>query len=183
MHPSESATDRDNPANAGTNGRLFASLYADLRALAQRQLRSNAQQWLSPTTLLHEAYIELSGKATVFADRNHFMGYAARVMRGLLIDFIRERCAIKRGGSFHITQLNTESAPAIGDETDLSRLSESLDTLAKTHPRLAEVVDLKYFCGFNFDEIAAQRGTSSRTVRRDWEKARTLLFIDLHRQL
>jgi RNA polymerase sigma factor (TIGR02999 family) len=183
MPPQESGSGEDDPTETGASARLFASLYADLRALAERQLRSNAQQWLSPTTLLHEAYIELSGKTSVFADRNHFMGYAARVMRGLLIDFLRERRALKRGGAFHITQLNTESAPAIGDDTDLNRLSEALDALAKTDPRLAEVVDLKYFCGFNFDEIAAQRGTSTRTVRRDWEKARTLLFLGLREQL
>jgi len=183
MHSPEPPPDQDNPGETGASARLFASLYADLRALAQRQLRSNAQQWLSPTTLLHEAYIELSAKTSGFADRNHFMGYAARVMRGLLIDFIRERRALKRGGAFHITQLNTESAPATGDETDLNRLSDALDALAKTNPRLAEIVDLKYFCGFNFDEIAAQRGTSIRTVQRDWEKARTLLFLDLHERL
>ena len=108
------------------------------------------------------------------------MGYAARVMRGLIIDLVRERRALKRGGAFHITQLPTEVADGAQDTTELARLSDALDELAIRDPRLAEVVDLKYFCGFTFEDIAAQRGTSLRTVMRDWEKARLLLFKGLN---
>jgi len=168
------------PAGDGiSNERRFAELYAQLRQLAERQVRRNAGTPVSPTTLLHEAYLGMSARESVFPDRERFLGYAARVMRGLIIDFIRERRAIKRGGAFHITQLPEEIADSSLEDTELTRLSEALDELALHEPRLAEVVDLKYFCGYSLEEIATQRGTSSRTVQRDWEKARVLLFQQL----
>ena len=100
-------------------------------------------------------------------------------MRGLIIDMFRERRALKRGAEFHITQLPTEIEQPGVEDGELSRLSDALDELALHDPRVAEIVDLKYFCGFTFDEIAAQRGTSKRTVQRDWEKARIILFQQL----
>jgi RNA polymerase sigma factor (TIGR02999 family) len=161
------------------NSRLFASLYSELRQLAERQLRRNAGAPISPTTLVHEAYLGICGSDAVFPDRERFIGYAARVMRGLIIDFVRDRRALKRGGAFHITQLQTDVPQLDLDETDLPQLSEALDELAGRDAKLAELVDLKYFCGYTFDEIAALRGMSSRTVKRDWEKARVLLFHQL----
>ena len=163
-------------AAATPNEQLFASLYSELRDLAQRQLRHNSSASVSPTTLLHEAYLGMSGGNAVFPDRARFMGYAARVMRHLVIDLVRERRALKRGSEFHITRLRTEVEVPCADEGELSRLSEALDELALHDQRLAEIVDLKYFCGFTLEEIAAQRGTSKRTVQRDWEKARMLLL-------
>ena len=163
-------------AGSVTHGRLFASLYGELRQLAERQLRRNAGAPVSPTTLLHEAYLGMRGREAVFPDRERFIGYAARVMRGLIIDFVRDRCALKRGGEFHFTQLPTQVPESGKEETELSRISEALDELAVRDAKLAELVDLKYFCGYTFEEIAAQRGTSVRTVKRDWEKARALLF-------
>lgn len=109
------------------------------------------------------------------------MGYAARVMRGLIIDFVRERRALKRGGAFHITSLPTDVAEIAEDE--LSKVSDALDSLATREPRLAEVVDLRYFCGFTIEEIAAMRDVSARTVDRDWEKARVILFNQLRASL
>jgi len=166
-------------ADATASRRLFASLYAELRQLAERQLRRQAGSPLSPTTLLHEAFLSMSERAAVFPDRERFIGYAARVMRGLIIDFVRERRALKRGAAFHITQLPTEIGVPQPDEGELLRLSDALDALAVRDPRLAELVDLRYFCGFTFDDIAAQRGISKRTVQRDWEKARVVLFQQL----
>jgi RNA polymerase sigma factor (TIGR02999 family) len=156
---------------------LFSQLYAELRQLAERQLRRNLGAPISPTTLLHEAYLGIAAGGAIFPDRDRFMGYAARVMRGLIIDFVRERRALKRGAGVHITQLPTEVEQV--DAGELSRLSDVLDELATHDPRLAEVVDLRYFCGFTFEDIAAQRGTSVRTVQRDWEKARVILFQQL----
>jgi RNA polymerase sigma factor (TIGR02999 family) len=170
QHPD--ATDRTK------NRELFAALYRDLRRLAERQLRRNEGSRISPTTLLHEAYIGISVRDAVFPDRKRFMGYAARVMRGIIIDFVRERRALKRGAAYQITQLPTEIAAEEGVE--LARLSDALDELASRDPQLAELVDLKYFCGFTFEDIAAQRGSSVRTVQRDWEKARTILFDGLN---
>ena len=162
-----------------THGQLFASLYGELRQLAERQLRRNAGAPVSPTTLLHEAYLGMRGREAVFPDRQRFIGYAARVMRGLIIDFVRDRRALKRGGAFQITRLPTQLPESGEDEMDLPRLSEALDELAVRDAKLAELVDLRYFCGYTFDEIAAQRGTSIRTVKRDWEKARAYLFHQL----
>jgi RNA polymerase sigma factor (TIGR02999 family) len=142
-------------------------------------LRRNAGASISATTLIHEAYLGMSTKEAEFPDRARFMGYAARVMRGLIIDLVRERRALKRGAEFHITQLPTEIEQPGVEDGELARLSDALDELALHEPRVAETVDLKYFCGFTFEEIAAQRGTSKRTVQRDWEKARLILFQQL----
>jgi RNA polymerase sigma factor (TIGR02999 family) len=158
------------------NRQLFASIYRDLRALAERQLRHGAGAPISPTTLLHETYLGMSNRSAAFPDRGRFIGYAARVMRGLIIDLARERRALKRGGAFHITRLSVDDEAIRQQEISLARLADALDELATREPRLAEVVDLKYFCGFTFEEIAAQRDTSERTVKRDWEKARPILF-------
>ena len=107
------------------------------------------------------------------------MGYAARVMRGLIIDFARQRGALKRGADFHITRINTLIADSVANADDLVRLSDALDELAAYDERLAEVVDLKYFCGFSLGDIAAMRGMSERTVKRDWDKARLFLFREI----
>lgn len=168
-------------AENDANQQLFVQLYDELRQLAERQLRRNAGAPISPTTLLHEAYLGMSSSRADFPDRQRFMGYAARVMRGLIIDFVRQRRALKRGAGIHITQLPMEIKQV--DATDLSKLSDALDELATQEPRLAEVVDLRYFCGFTFEDIAAQRGISARTVQRDWEKARVLLFQRLHNSI
>jgi RNA polymerase sigma factor (TIGR02999 family) len=165
----------ENSANA--NDQLFASLYDELRVLAERQLRRNAGVAVSPTTLLHEAYLGMAGADAAFPDRDRFLGYAARVMRGLIIDLVRERRAVKHGSAFHITQLPTDVAAV--DASELSTLSDALDELSVHDSRLSEIVDLRYFCGFTLEEIAAQRGVSVRTVGRDWEKARAILFQQL----
>lgn len=159
---------------------LFTALYAQLHRLAKSQLaRQGPPVSLSATTLLHQAYIEIAGRdGTSFPDRARFMGYAARVMRGLIIDHARSRCAQKRGGHFEITSAETE-VQQTPDSRELERISEALDELAKAEPALAEVVDLKFFCGFTFAEIAAMRGISQRTAQRQWEKAR----IYLHRSI
>jgi RNA polymerase sigma factor (TIGR02999 family) len=96
-------------------------------------------------------------------------------MRGLIIDYARGRQAQKRGGLFEITSMNTDIVEGIADGEELSRISEALDELATVDPRLAQVVDLKFFCGFSFAEIAAMQAVSERTVQRDWEKARIYL--------
>jgi RNA polymerase sigma factor (TIGR02999 family) len=162
---------------------LFASLYGDLRRLAERQLRRNNGGSLSPTTLLHEAYLDMSGREARFADRGPFMAYAARVMRGLIIDFARERRALKRGSGFEITQMPTELAAETPNEAGLAQLADAIDALGTRDPRLATIVDLKYFCGYSFEEIAVLQGVSVRTVSRDWEKARTLLYQQLSGEL
>jgi RNA polymerase sigma factor (TIGR02999 family) len=161
---------------------LFATLYDELHRMAQRELRRNAAATLSPTTLLHEAYLNISQRDSApFADRGKFMAYAARAMRGLLIDYLRNRQAQKRGGEFEITSLPTDLPNAML-ETEMVRLGEAIDQLADIEPRLAQCVDLKFFCGFSFQDIADMRAVTERTVRRDWEKARILLHQMLEEQ-
>jgi RNA polymerase sigma factor (TIGR02999 family) len=160
---------------------LFATLYAELHRMARRELgRPGAPMSLGVTTLLHEAYLEMAERDdAAFADRARFMAYAARVMRGLIIDHVRRRQALKRGGQFEITDLDTDVADHLVSETSLTQLAGALDDLARFEPVLAQVVDLKFFCGFSFAEIAVLNQLSERTVQRQWEKAR----IYLHRVL
>ena len=157
---------------------LFAELYRELKTLAAKHVRDfNGASTLSTTALLHEAYLQFAGRSDRhFPDQAHFLAYASRAMRGILIDYARSRRAEKRGGEFVFTSdTGAAAAPGTGDNLDLEQLGESLDELATLEPRLAEVVDLHFFCGFTFAEIAGQRGTSERTVLRDWRKARLLL--------
>jgi len=110
-----------------------------------------------------------------FPDRARFMGYAAKVMRGLVIDHARSRAAQKRGGGFLIITLDDQNGAAAADDDEILRVGEALEELGEAEPELADVVDLKFFCGFSFAEIAAMRGVSERTVQRQWEKARMYL--------
>lgn len=167
--------------DAAAREQLFQRLYAELHRLARSELwRSGAGVSMGATTLLHEAFINMSERnAIALPDRARFMAYAARAMRGLIIDHARSRHAQKRGGQFVITTLDTNICDETADEIDLPQIGDALDELAKLEPDLAQVVDLKFFCGFSFAEIAAMRGVSERTVQRDWEKAR----IYLHRSL
>jgi RNA polymerase sigma factor (TIGR02999 family) len=156
---------------------LFSALYAELHRLARRELRRNGSPLtLGATSLLHQAYLEIAGRdGTEFPDRHRFMAYAARVMRGLIIDYVRNRQAQKRGGLFELTSLSTDVGDDAVTADELSQVSEALDALAKVEPALAEVVDLKFFCGFSFVDISAMQGVSERTVQRDWQKARVYL--------
>ncbi len=155
---------------------LFNALYSELHGMARRELaRRGHPPNLGVTSLLHEAYLDISSRdRALFPDQARFMGYAARVMRGIVIDFARNRRALKRGGEFEITSLEFD----IGDPANvnqLSSISDALDQLEKVEPELAEVVDLKFFCGFSFAEIASMQRLSERTVQRRWERARIYL--------
>jgi RNA polymerase sigma factor (TIGR02999 family) len=158
---------------------LFVRLYAELKRLARRELARAAggEGGISPTTLLHEAYLRMANRDRArFPDRARFMAYAARVMRRLIIDFVRSRQAQKRGGQFEITTMCTDHAEAVPDARELTRISDALDELAAVEPLLAQVVDLRFFCGFTLAEIALMRGVSERTLQRDWERARIFLY-------
>ena len=156
---------------------LFTNQYNELNRLARRELhRRGSLGSLGVTTLLHEAYLSISGaQGAVFVDRARFMAYAARVMRGLIIDEVRRRKSEKRGGFFRITSLDTNHADSVMSPQSLTRIGEALDELAEVEPDLAEIVELKFFCGFSFAEIAAMRGVSERTIQRNWEKGRLYL--------
>lgn len=155
---------------------LFSALYSELHRVAKRQLaRRGVPLSLGATTLLHQAYIEIAAReGTSFPDQARFIAYASRVMRGLIIDHARNRSALKRGGQFHITSSAEQIDQAAGGR-ELEQIGEALDELANTDPSLAEIVDMKFFCGFTFPEIAAMKSISERTAQRQWEKARIYL--------
>ena len=191
IHPGRSVTDSitvllasaERGDRAATDA-VFAALYDDLHRMAKRELARGPGVTLSATTLLHDAYLNISSREGVaFPDRNRYMGYASRVMRGLIIDYARSRQAQKRGGLFEITAISTDVADPMSDAGELMRISDALDELAQVDPRLVRVVDLKFFCGFSFVEIAEMMGVSERTTQRDWEKARIFLYQRLNRAL
>ena len=156
---------------------LFNTLYSELHRLASQELWKRGQVSLSVTTLLHEAYLDMSKREGArFPDEARFMGYAARVMRGIIIDHMRNRNAQKRGGEFYITSLDGDVFGIPVSANELSMISTALNELAAVEPDLAEVVDLKFFCGFSFDEIAAMYKLSKRSVQRRWERARVYLY-------
>jgi RNA polymerase sigma factor (TIGR02999 family) len=159
-------------------GELFAALYRELHAIAERELKRGSRELtLSPTTLLHEAYLDLAARdGARFPDKERFLAYASRVMRGLLIDYVRRRRALKRGGEFQLTTLEENAVGTQVPEAEpLERLSAALETLEQVDARLANVVDLHFFCGFSLVDIALLRGVTERTVQSDWRKARLLL--------
>ena len=173
---------RELPATSFPNAptpELFAALYDELHRLAESHLRRGASGLgLSTTTLLHEAYLDLASRPTLeFPDRSRFLGYAARAMRGIVIDYARRSRALKRGGgAFEITLTSVALSPELAtDAEELSRLSDALDELGAMEPALAELVDLHFFCGYTLGEVAALRGVSERTTQRDFRKARLLL--------
>jgi RNA polymerase sigma factor (TIGR02999 family) len=158
--------------------RVLALLYDDLRRIARSRLRLAGDMTLLDTTsLVHEAYLRFQGAGELdFADRRHFLGYAAKVMRSVIIDAVRTRQADRRGGgAIHVT-LNT----AIGDsvatgEDEVLRVHEALAELSSVDERLGSVVEMRYFGGLSESEIAECLGITERTVQRDWQKARLFL--------
>jgi RNA polymerase sigma factor (TIGR02999 family) len=156
---------------------LFAQLYEELRRMARRQARVNgAHDYVSTGTLVHEAWLDISQRPDLaFEERGRFLAYAARTMRGLVIDRIRARQAQKRGGGLDITSLDTHSAEQLLQPDSLPRIDEAMEELAAAEPELARVVDLKFFCGFTLAEIAVMQDVSERTAQRQWEKARIFL--------
>jgi RNA polymerase sigma factor (TIGR02999 family) len=167
--------------DATARAALFSRLYAELHRMARRELvKSGVPVTISATTLLHETYLDIAARdGASFPDRARFMAYAARVMRGLIIDHARSRLAQKRGGRFEFTTMNTDVGEPSVDDRELSRLSDALDELAKVEPSIAQIVDLKFFCGLSLGEIARLRNVSERTVQRGWDKARIYLYDSL----
>lgn len=176
--------DRKEPAGPDTAAdpaaqEMFVTLYRELHALAERHLRRNGfDSTLTATSLLHETYLNLAERERArFPDEPRFLAYASKAMRGLIIDYARARRARKRGGQFEITNLG-DAEPVAPDGVASDRLDSlglGLERLSMVDPDLAQLVDLHFFCGMSFVEIAAMRGVSDRTVQRDWKKARMLL--------
>lgn len=157
---------------------LFRLLYQELKALARRQLGSRpSDATLSPTTVVHEAYLKLVGSSRVAArDRAHFFCLAARAMRQIVVDHARRRLAAKRGAGAWHTDLEAVEVPVAEQAEALVALDEALGALDDVDPRLARVVELRYFAGLSVEEAAEAMDSSRRTVIRDWQKAKAFLY-------
>lgn len=161
---------------------LFEALYPDLRRIARARLAPHVRGTLLDTSaLVHEAYLKFEQSARLTpGDRAHFLAYAAQVMRSIIVDAARAACSQRRGGdAVHLT-LDTGVAESVAaGEDEIVDLSEALERLAKLEPRLARVVEMRYFGGMKEADIGEALGVTERTVRRDWEKARLLLAAEL----
>jgi RNA polymerase sigma factor (TIGR02999 family) len=162
--------------------KLFAAAYSELRKLARSRLRDGGRNTVLETTaLVHESYLRFlrSGQLRI-EDRKAFFAYASQVMRSVIIDTVRERQAERRGGGQPEMTLDTQMRdnPPSG-ESEILNLNDALLALEAAEPRLAKVVEMRYFGGYSEAEIAEALDLTDRTVRRDWEKARLLLAAHL----
>ena len=153
--------------------RVLPLLYEDLRRLARRQLaREHGSRAIQPTTLVHEAYLKLAGSAPRADNRVHLLAIAAHAMRQVLVDHARERKAAKRGPEWVSTTLTDGVSTTNLDAEALLALDDALERL---DPRQRQVVECRFFAGLEDAEIAEALGVTTRTVRRDWVKARAWL--------
>ncbi len=158
---------------------LYASVYADLHALAQRQRgRWSGNDTLGATALVHEAYLKLSRSASPsWADRRHFFAVASRAMRQVLVDYAERSAAAKRGGGDPHLPLDIASLADFqeGGAEDLLTLHAALNELEAEHPRWVRVVECRFFSGLSVVETAEALGLSPATVKREWSQARLWL--------
>ncbi len=162
--------------------RLMVVMYQELRQLAHRRLNASPRgQTLETTGLVHESYLRfLNAGRLRINDRAHFMAYASRVMRSIIIDISRAHVAERHGGGMLQVTLNTQIADgAYNSDEQLIRINEVLEELSQSEPRLVQIVEMRYFGGLNENEIAELLGVTARTVERDWHKARMLLGVAL----
>jgi len=157
---------------------LVPLVYCELRALARSHLRrERSEHTLQATALVHEVFVRLAtGSRIDWQDRSHFFGVAARAMRQILVTHARQHGALKRGGGVEKVDVTDAPAPVHPRELDLEALDVALVELAAMDPRLARVVELRFFGGFTIDETAEALACSAATVSRDWQVARLWLF-------
>ena len=161
---------------------LFGCVYPELRHMARTRLRRHQRNTLLDTTeLVHESYMRFVKVGRLkLEDRAHFMGYAGKIMRAVIVDTVRERMAQRRGGSQRAITLDSQlAAPAADSGAEILEVHAALDELAQHDPRLVQVVEMRYFGGMTDLQVAESLGIAERTVRRDWEKARLLLAESL----
>lgn len=160
---------------------LMPLIYDELRAIARNHMRHERQNHtLQATVLVHEAFLQLAGDSHVeWQNRAHFFALASRAMRRILIDYARTANAEKRPGAHE--QVELESALIFTEErkVDVLALNEALERLATWDPRQSQVVEMKFFAGLSFEEIAEVLNISDRTAKRDWMMARAWLHAEL----
>lgn len=158
---------------------VFATLYPELLRMARARL-SGPEATLTPTVLVHEAYLRLTGGAELsLNDRRHFFACAARAMRSIVVDAARRRSAQKRGGGERELTLTERLAPSADRDVEVLSLDQALEQMRARRPRQVEIVELHYFAGFGFAEIGALLECSERTAKREWERARAFLHARL----
>jgi RNA polymerase sigma factor (TIGR02999 family) len=169
------------PDDAVAIDALWAELYPTLKQLARSRLRRGGPNTLLDTTgLVNDAYLRVAGAASLRdASPGPFLAYASRAMRSVVIDLVRERQALRRGGDVDRVTLNTTIIESLAAEDEPLRVDAALTELAQLEPRVCQVVELRYFGGFTETEIGEALGVTERTVRRDWRKARALMLAML----
>jgi len=156
----------------------FAASYAELRQLARARLRRGGRDVVLDTTaLVHESFIRLARRGDVaFPDRSRFLAYASRVMRSVIVDLVRQRGQERHGGGLARITLRTDLLEdAVAAEEHILRVHEALEELEQIDPRMARVVEMRFFAGLNDLEIAVALQVTDRTVRRDWQQAQLFL--------
>jgi RNA polymerase sigma factor (TIGR02999 family) len=159
---------------------LMPLVYGELRAMAHRQFGGRDDATLQPTAIVHEAYLKLKRHSRLAVqDRHHFFAVAAKVMRQLVVDYARKRVASKRGGQLRMVTLDDVDVPAATRAPEIVALDLVLDRLARLDESLSRLVELRFFAGLSVEETADVLGCSPRTVKRDWRKARALIYAEL----
>jgi RNA polymerase sigma factor (TIGR02999 family) len=180
---SASVTDiliRSRTQGRGLADELFSRLYDELEQVARRQLRSSDGATLDTAGLVNETYLRIVDQEKVsWEDRAHFFAYAALAMRHVLVDRARRRKSKKRGGGQRPLTFTERAIPVDASADVLIELNDALESLAETEPRLADVVNLRFFAGLTEPETAEVLSVSERTVRRDWFKAKAFLYKQL----
>ncbi|MFT7774808.1 ECF-type sigma factor [Roseateles sp.] len=168
--------------DAAAGERVFALMYRELQGLARARLARAPRVTAADTgALVHECWLRMQSLGEQhFADRSHFLAYAARAMRSIVTDMARRRAAERRGGQVEHLTLDTAAANAVADAPeDLIALDDALEELTKLDARMARVVEMRFFAGLSESEIASALQVSLRTVQRDWERARAFLTLAL----
>ena len=180
------ATEPSRPEDAGarpapgtppvTPREWFETLYHELRRRARGEVFRHQALTIGATTLLHEAWLRIDGRPLQIATQAEMVSYAVHVMRNIVIDHIRKRLTVRHGGEHERVPYDTLQDLREMRDDQVLKIDDTLRDLANTDPRLAELVEQRFFAGLTFADIAALRGVSMRTVQRDWDKARMLLF-------
>ena len=156
----------------------FSVWYPELKKIAHARLsRSGLNGSMQTTALVHDSYMKLAANPDrQFPSRLQFLAYASRTVRSIIVDTIREERALRRGGDLDLVTLDTAVQEGIGETVDVEAVNAAMDGLAKIDPALARLVEMRFFCGMTSEEIAEALGSSTRTVQREWQKARALLL-------
>jgi RNA polymerase sigma factor (TIGR02999 family) len=189
MSPARDDVDRDPQAltdrlravgelDASSLDRAFAAYYPDLKKIAHARLRGTGMQGVLQTTaLVHDSYLRLASRpGAEFADRLQFLAYSSRVLRSIVVDFVREQRAQRRGGDRALVTLDTAAGAGLPPSVDVETVNDALEDLARLDAGLARLVEMRFFGGMTEDEIAEALGVSPRSVSREWKKARALLL-------